>query len=410
MTKVKVKLKSLDQANGEGSLYYEIVHLRKVCEIFSNYRIKPAEWSKKYSSIIITGVDDRQATLLRIRDRIHCDIERLARIIRRLEYDGIEYTTGDVITEFNKYHTEYSLINYMSKIIIRLKLNGKVRTAETYHAALSSFRKFLAWQSEKINENTCDISLDCINTRLIEAYESWLIGRGLTMNTVSFYNRILRAVYNRAVEDEIIENKRPFRHVYTGVDKTVKRALPLFTIKQIKDLDLSETPALDYARNIFLLSFYLRGMSFIDMAFLKKSELKDGQITYRRHKTGKQMMIKWTGEMQSIIDKYPTNKSIYLFPIIRNPGTNERCTYRNCSYKINYNLKRIAAMIGITIPLTLYVARHSWASAAKAKGISISVISEGMGHDCEKTTGIYLADLDTSVVDKANNIILKSLR
>lgn len=170
------------------------------------------------------------------------------------------------------------------------------------------------------------------------------------------------------------------------------------------------TPSLDFARDMFLMSFYLRGMSFIDMAFLKKSDLKNGYVTYRRRKTGQQLVIEWTKEMQMILDKYPENASDYLLPIIRNPATNERCTYRNAGYNINHNLKRIAGMIGVSIPLTLYVARHSWASAAKAKGIPLSVISEGMGHDSEATTQIYLASLDTSVVDKANSLILKSLK
>ena len=107
----------------------------------------------------------------------------------------------------------------------------------------------------------------------MEAYEAWHRQRGVTPNTISFYIRILRAVYNRAVEKEIIENLNPFRKVYTGVEKTVKRALPLDTIKKIKALELSLTPALEYARDMFLMSFYLRGMSFIDMAFLRKSDL-----------------------------------------------------------------------------------------------------------------------------------------
>ena len=174
-------------------------------------------------------------------------------------------------------------------------------------------------------------------------------------------------------------------------------------------MELSLSPALDFARDMFMMSFYLRGMSFIDMAFLRKTDLKDGHITYRRRKTGQQLIIEWTKEMQLILDKYTENKSDYLLPVIRNPDTNERCTYRNIGYNINHNLKKIAKMIGVTIPLTLYVARHSWASAAKAKGIPISIISEGMGHDSEVTTQIYLASLDISVVDKANSLILKSL-
>ena len=114
--------------------------------------------------------------------------------------------------------------------------------------------------------------------------------------------------------------------------------------------------------------------------------------------------------MQIILNKLSENKSESRLPIIRTSGTNERCTYRNVGYNINHNLKNIAGMVGINIPLTLYVARHSWASVAKAKGIPLSVISEGMGHDNESTTRIYLASLDTSIVDKANALILKSLK
>lgn len=216
-------------------------------------------------------------------------------------------------------------------------------------------------------------------------------------------------MYNRAVEGEIIENRNPFRHVYTGVDKTIKRALPLRIIKKMRSLDLSRNSKLDYARDMFILSFMLRGMSFIDMAFLRKTDLVNGHITYRRRKTGQQLTIAWTKEMQMILDKYPENKTEYLLPIIRNLGTNERFVYHNMGYKINQNLKTIAGMVGISDPVTLYVARHSWASAAKAKGIPLSVISEGMGHDSESTTQIYLSSLDTSVVDKANSLIIKSL-
>lgn len=114
--------------------------------------------------------------------------------------------------------------------------------------------------------------------------------------------------------------------------------------------------------------------------------------------------------MQLILDRYPENASKYLLPIIRRSGTNERCTYRNAAYNINHNLKTVAAMAGITIPLTLYVARHSWASAALTKGVPLNVISEGMGHCSETTTRIYLSNLDTSVVDRANSLIIKSLR
>ena len=185
--------------------------------------------------------------------------------------------------------------------------------------------------------------------------------------------------------------------------------MTLPVIKKIKELDLSMTPALDYARDMFLMSFYLRGMSIIDMAFLRKSDLVNGSVVYRRRKTGQKLTIFWTSEMQSILEKYSENASQYLLPIIKNVGINERVCYRNAGYNINRNLKKIAKIINLDFKLTMYVARHSWASAAKTKGIPISVISEGMGHESEATTQIYLASLDTSVVDRANDLIISSI-
>lgn len=401
MASIKVKFRPSTVADHEGTIYYQIIHERKVRQLLTEYKVFSSEWDENRSMVTTNQKSERKSFILSIRERIRWDIERLTKIDRKLEANGLTYTADDVIDEFNRYAHEYSLFNFMEGIIAKLKQNGKVRTSETYKSTLNSFKKFRKDE---------DIMLDCLTSEIMEGYEAWHKCRGVAPNTISFYTRILRAVYNRAVEDDIIENRNPFRHVYTGVDKTVKRALPLAVIKRIKALDLSLTPSLDFSRDMFLMSFYLRGMSFIDMAFLKKSDLKNGYVTYRRRKTGQQLVIEWTKEMQMILDKYHENAYDYLLPIIRNPGTNERCTYRNAGYNINHNLKRVAGMVGVSISLTLYVARHSWASAAKAKGIPLSVISEGMGHDSEATTQIYLASLDTSVVDKANSIIIKALK
>lgn len=401
MASIKVKFRPSTIIDHEGTIYYQIIHERKVRQLLTDYHVSAHEWNEKRSMVTTSHKNERNAFILSLRERIRWDFERLTNIDQKLNAKGLSYTADDVIDEFNRYTHEYSLFNFMECIIVKLKQNGKIRTSETYKSALNSFKKF------RHNE---DLMLDGLTSEIMETYEAWQHTRGIVPNTISFYTRILRAVYNRAVEDEIIENRNPFRHVYTGIDKTVKRALPLTVIKKIKALDLSLIPTLDFARDMFLMSFYLRGMSFIDMAFLKKRDLKNDYVTYRRRKTGQLLVIGWTQEMQTILDKYPENRSEYLLPIIKNNGTNERCTYRNVGYNINHNLKKIAGMIGVTIPLTLYVARHSWASAAKAKGIPLSVISEGMGHDSESTTQIYLASLDTSVVDKANDLILKSLK
>lgn len=196
--------------------------------------------------------------------------------------------------------------------------------------------------------------------------------------------RNLRAIYNRAVAKELTVQRFPFKQVYTGIDKTVKRAVSIEVIRQIRDLDLTLHPSMEYARDMFLFSFYTRGMSFVDMAFLLKKDLQNGVLTYRRHKTNQLLFIKWEKQMQEIIDKYDTSNTNYLLPIIRNKDQNDRKQYENECHRINRNLKKIGKLINLSIPLTTYVARHGWASIAQKEEIPIATISKAMGHDSEK--------------------------
>ncbi len=295
---------------------------------------------------------------------------------------------------------ETHFLRFMQNVITRLRTLNKVRTSETYTSTLNSFTTFRDGKDLRHKE---------VTPYLIMEYEAWLKQRNVSMNTVSFYMRILRAVYNRAVESGLTTDRHPFRHVYTGVGKTVKRALPLTDLKRIKALDLSDRPALDLARDIFLFSFYTRGMSFVDIAFLKKQDLRHGTLAYRRRKTGQQLLVRWEQCMQDIVDKHPADGTPYMLPIIRKTTADERRQYLSALHTTNQNLKKVALLAGVQTNLTLYAARHSWASAARSKNIPISVISEGMGHDSETTTQIYLASLDNSIIDKANEIILRNL-
>ena len=289
---------------------------------------------------------------------------------------------------------------FMNQLALGLRDAGRERTSETYRATINSFMHFRQGK---------DMPLTAITPELMERYQGWLHRRGLVPNTVSFYMRVLRAAYNVAVERGLTTDRRPFRRVYTGVAHTVKRALPLRQLRRIKELDLRRWREMEYARDIFMLSFYLRGMSFVDMAYLRKSDLRDGYITYRRRKTGQLLMIKWTGEMQRILDRYGDCPGTYLLPILPTTASNLRNAYRNMAYNINRNLKRVGRLADIGTPLTLYVARHSWASVANSKGVPIGVISRGMGHDSESTTRIYLASLDCSLVDRANARVIAAL-
>ena len=228
------------------------------------------------------------------------------------------------------------------------------------------------------------------------------------MNSVSFYMRILRAVYNRAVERGKTEDKKPFRNVYTGISKTIKRAIPRKEVETIKNAQV-DNHAMRYALDMFMLSFYMRGMSFVDMANLKKSNLKNGVLTYSRKKTGQTLKIRWKHCMQEIVDRNPPLDSIHLLPIINGTEENPRRQYQTRQCYVNSNLKRLSSMLGIECNLTMYVTRHSWASIAKEMNIPVSVICDGMGHNSEKTTQIYLKSIDANKIDDANDRIISEI-
>ena len=329
------------------------------------------------------------------------DTRKFQRIIASLEHGGKPYTSDDVVAAFVIPDARDTFFTFMEEVISGLKKLGKIRTSETYATTLNSFRKF--------RENT-DVPLEKVDSDLMLSYEAWLKTNGVSPNSSSFYMRNLRAVYNRAVEKELTQQRFPFKHVYTGVEKTVKRAVPLKVIKRIKEMDLSLNPPADFARDMFLFSFYTRGMSLVDMAYLRKKDLANGILSYCRRKTGQRLFIKWEKCMQEIVDKYDTEDSVYLLPIIKpHSKIEERMQYIYAGHNINRSLKAIGRELKLSLPLTMYSARHSWASIAKSKNVPLSVISEGMGHDSEATTRIYLASLDNMAIDKANSLILKSL-
>lgn len=394
MASIKIKFRPSIVDGKEGSIYFQVTHNRVVRQINTNYKIFPEEWDDKKEKLVASG--ERINVLRSIKEQLNWDVARLGKVMLKKQSECCSFTTDDIIVAYHELEKEDTLFTFMHRVIAQLKLLGKERTAETYTATLYSFMGF---------RNGQDIPLDSIDSYLMLLYEAYLKTRGLRLNTISFYMRILRATYNRAVEKGMTIQRYPFRHVYTGVEKTVKRAVPIKTMKKLKNMDLVAYPNLDFARDMFLFSFYTRGMSFVDMAYLRKKDLKNGILTYRRRKTGQQLCIKWEECMAEIVTKHSSGESIYLLPLIKKKG-NERKQYDNAIHFINHHLKEITKMLNLPRPLTMYVARHSWASAAKAKNIPLAVISESMGHESEATTKIYLASIETSVVDRANKMIL----
>lgn len=402
MTSIKIKFRASTVAGKPGSLYFQIIHRRKTRQVTVPGELFLSEWDSRSERVILYGRGpgkERTKELHSLWEQLQRDKARFYRIVHELEGTGEEYDVEDIVGKFHARISELSFFRFLESTIYELEELGKMRTSETYASALRSFRLF---------RNGNDAMLDEITSELMLRYDTWLRNKGNTRNTSSFYMRILRAAYNRAVERGLTVQANPFRHVYTGVEKTVKRAVPFRFIKKIKEMQLPKSSTLEWARDLFMFSFYTRGMSFVDMAYLRKRDLRGCILSYRRRKTGQLLNIRWEACMQQIVDKYADAKSAYLLPIIRHPE-DERRQYENALHLINAKLKEISRMGNLPTSLSMHVARHSWATAARSNHIPVSVISEGMGHGSESTTLIYLASLDSSAIDKANRTILKSV-
>lgn len=161
-----------------------------------------------------------------------------------------------------------------------------------------------------------------------------------------------------------------------------------------------------FARDIFMFSFYNRGMNLVDITWLKNSQIKKGRLVYTRKKTGQLFDIKLTDAAKQIIMKHRASKATesFVFPFVKRKGK-EYQDYLNFKRLINKQLKKIAEEAEIDITLTTYVSRNTWATLAKRAGITTAIISEGMGHTTESSTQIYLDSFDTDILDEANEII-----
>jgi len=288
---------------------------------------------------------------------------------------------------------------YVNQLVNQLRQNGRNRTAETYRCALNSLLRFLP---------ASDIELSRIDAPLMHDYERYLQNRGLQSNSSSFYMRVLRTIYNHAVSDGLIADKHPFAKVYTGIGRTEKRAMPIDIIQQLRNLThLSIHEA--FARDIFLFSFYTRGMAFIDIAYLSPENIQNGILTYRRHKTGQQISMRWEPQMQEIVECNPTVDSHFLLPIIKRKNGHERSQYRECQRVVNSMLHQLERKLELGTKLTFYVARHSWASIARSMNMPLNLISASMGHTSERTTQIYLKSLDNDRLDTMSANIIKAV-
>ena len=379
-TSVRVKFRASTIVGRPGTIYYQVIHNRVVRQIGTQYRIRPAQWDARRQRPVnaLTG----------LAAAIEGDLDRLEEIVDRLCASGT-YTADAVVRAFGPRTAGLTLGDYVANRAEALTAQGRTRTARAYRSALGSFRRF---------NGGADVALTEITAPLMAEYERYLRTRRLAPNTVSFYMRQLRAVYNSAVARGLTADARPFVHVFTGRERTAKRAMTLEELRRVHEVDLSGKPTLAFARDMFMLSYYLRGMSYIDMARLRTTDLRDGHIIYNRSKTGRELSIPWTAEMAAIAARYPGAAEGRLLPIVRGEAGDFAAAARRAYRRLNAGIQRVGRILGLA-KTTLYCARHTWASVAHAQGYPLSLISQGMGHRRESTTLIYLRTLTSPPLD-----------
>ena len=421
-TNVKFALRTSHSTPERGILQLSITRHRSTSTISTSYSLSFKEWNDKLQMVnfLKSSPSTRKKELVAIWNKLKNDRQLILKIVDTLESKG-DYTSQDVVRYFREQQQGRLFCEYVNQVVERRNKNEKFGTAHIYRFAALSFLKFLGGK---------DIGIEKINKGLIKDYERYLLAEKKSKNTVSCYMRSLRAVYNQAIAEKVFiaETKdKAFSDVFTGNAKTEKRAIDANAISRLAEVKTDEIKeekrskitkitklnSLYFIRDLFMFSFYTQGMSFADMVNLKKENIKDGFIRYNRKKTGQRITIQMETCMKEIINRYLDPNSDYIFPVLSK--------YENCSEQVkwektnsalaayNKKLKGLAVFVGIDGHLTSYVARHSWASLASQEGVPIATISRGLGHESEKTTRIYVSQLDSSDVGRANRQVISRI-
>ena len=273
----------------------------------------------------------------------------------------------------------------LSEVAVKAAPTVAPSTADNYFTALSSLQTFLGCPTVYATD---------ITPERLHEYQRWLSIRGTSMNTISCYMRSLRSLLNKAGYKKAGSN---FAHVFTGTQRTRKRAASIMEIQRLQLLRLPHGSRLCLVRDMFLFCIYAQGMPFVDMMSLCRGNIRQGAIVYNRHKTGQQVRVALTPELSHVIKTYAREDSDRLFPTL------------SLRY-YNLLLKQLGQMAGIQTVLTSYVARHTWASIAYEMNVDLPVISQAMGHTDTMTTMTYIRQLNDERMEEANRLIMKAIK
>ena len=390
--------------DGTYPLVFQVIEKRKKKLIYTPFYLDKEEFDKKKRKARnISGQKERRLYIKKVNLYVTEKKKEIELAIERALDMKPDSSVDEIVQAYKFGNENQYLLAYFRSVIDLLEAEGREGTALTYKTTLSHLSKFTPAMNVRFEQVTA-----AFVRNFIHYLRTHLTKKAIRLkeNSINEYMRVFRAVYNRAQSDGLLSvTVDPFRGYHFVNVKTVKKAVDIEVIRMIKELDLSKSKSLDRSRDIFLFSFYCRGMPFVDMAYLKKSEIENNAFSYIRNKTGQPLHVSIEPELEQLIDKYRNTESEYVLPILGQTGKNEYLQYRSALKSFNRNLKKIGRKVGVS-DLSGYVPRHSWASRAYSQGISVSVISESLGHTSVKTTYSYLKNLRHDLLDNANKAVI----
>lgn len=397
MTSVKLMLnKDRILKSGQYPLVFQIIRNRKKKLIYTDIRLLEKEFDSRKEKVCHFKGGNLNYRKIAAYNKQLADIKaQIFQLVTKLENNNPQYSAADIVAYYRGQSQIELLVPYMEDQIKKKENKKKEGTASAYRSTMYSVQKFIGAKKVRFID---------IDYKFLEDYTQFLSEHDNTTNTIAFYMCNFRSIYNRARKEGIkTATNNPFSEMPIKTDKTVKRALNKEELKKVMEVDLSANSKFQLARDLFLFSFYARGMPFVDIINLKKKDIVNDIIFYRRTKTNQPLQVPLIKPLYDLMAKY-NNEGEYVFSIL-DPGKTISLykQYRNALGIINKELKEVGKLAGIKKPLTTYVARHTWATMAKEAGAPILHISDGLGHTSIQTTLGYLKDLDTSTLKELND-------
>lgn len=390
--------------NGEHPIYLRITQDRKTRYVKIGATCKEELWDKDLG--LPTKKHPNYRELCVLIDKKKAEVNKL---ILHEEIDGKDSSAEELKRKVvKKKSSKITVLQYFDRVYEDLIKLDKIKTAKTFRATKNSLMNF---------RDGKDFFFSDVNLNFLIRYEEYHIAKGWKLNSIFVIVRTFKTLINKAREEEIVrQDYDPFKDYslkkFRGI-VTEKRALDKEQIKKIETLELKPCSSIYNSRQYFMFSLYCRGMNFADMADLKWKDIKNGEFEYIRNKTNKRFHVKLIEPANEILKyfkrHYFENMESYVFPILK-PSNVTAMSRENRKVKmlriINSDLKEIAKLCDIEETLTMYVARHSFATILKMKGVQTSVISELLGHRSESTTQIYLDSFGKDQLDEANKVLL----